>query len=161
MLPETLARELIASHSKRPRHVGALANAPFRSLENPSCGDRVTVWIDLGGLNVGGEPLTLSFEGQGCAISQASASMMVQALNGKSRAEAAALSRSFRAMILGEVSPGEGPPRAELGELQALSGVSRLHARRKCALLAWRALDALLEGEVGSGESGVGTASAS
>ena len=70
--------------------------------------------------------------------------MMTQALNGKTRAEAAALSRSFHAMILGEASPS-----AELGELQALSGVSRLHARRKCALLAWRALDELLEGEVG------------
>ncbi|ULH15000.1 SUF system NifU family Fe-S cluster assembly protein [Deinococcus sp. KNUC1210] len=134
MLSETLARELIAAHSRRPHHFGALEGAPSLPLDNPGCGDRVTVWVKLDG-----ETLHLSFEGQGCAISQASASMMADALDGKTRSEAQALSAAFHAMISGETPPG-----SELGELQALAGVSRLHARRKCALLAWRALGALL-----------------
>ena len=139
MLPESLARELITAHHKRPHHFGALAGAPSRRLENQGCGDQVTVWAEL---REG--TLAVSFEGQGCAISQASASMMTDALAGRSRREATALAAQFRAMILGEAAPA-----AELGELQALAGVSRLHARRRCALLAWRALEGVLEEEEG------------
>lgn len=135
MLPESVARELIAQHQRRPRHVGAQAGAPALRLDNPSCGDVVTLWL------ADGETLQLSFEGKGCVISQVSASMLSAALTGKTRAEARTLSGHFRAMVLGESTPDPS-----LGELQALAGVSRLHARRKCALLAWRALDALLDG---------------
>ncbi|WP_425145677.1 Fe-S cluster assembly sulfur transfer protein SufU [Deinococcus sp.] len=136
MLPEALARELIAAHFKRPHHAHALPDAASAHLENPSCGDQVTVWVRLQG-----ETLELSFEGKGCAISQASASMMTDLLRGQTRQRAGELSAAFRAMIM-----AQAPPSAELGELQALAGVSRLHARRKCALLAWRALDQALGG---------------
>lgn len=138
MLPETVAREIIASHQQRPRNRGELPGALQRSLDNPGCGDRVTVWARLDGDTIA----ELRFEGRGCAISQASASLMTAALQGRSRQEAAALGAHFRGMVMGEASPDPA-----LGDLQALSGVSRLHARRRCALLAWNALDGLLAGE--------------
>jgi nitrogen fixation protein NifU and related proteins len=135
MLPETLAREIIASHQQRPRNQGELVGVPFASLENPSCGDKVSVWLLLEGDVVA----DLHFDGKGCAISQASASLMTVTLKGKTLEEARHLAASFRGMVLGELAPA-----AELGDLTALSGVSRLHARRKCALLAWNALLDLL-----------------
>jgi nitrogen fixation protein NifU and related proteins len=135
MLPESVARELIAQHQRRPRHQGVLDGAPWLRLDNPSCGDVVTLWL------ADDEVLQLSFEGKGCVISQVSASMLSAALTGQTRAQARTLSAHFRAMVM-----GEGEPDPSLGELQALAGVSRLHARRRCALLAWRALDALLDG---------------
>ncbi len=136
MLPETVAREIIASHQQRPRNRGELVGAPFITLENPTCGDRVTVWARL----EGGVVADLHFEGKGCAISQSSASMMTVALKGRTLAEAQALAASFQQMVMGEAAPD-----ALLGDLQALSGVSKLHARRKCALLPWKALGGLLE----------------
>ena len=135
MLPETVSREIIASHQQRPRNRGELPGVPFITLENPSCGDRVTVWAQLDGDTI----TELHFDGKGCAISQSSASLMTVTLKGKTLAEARALALSFAGMVM-----GEGPPAPELGDLMALSGVSRLHARRKCALLAWKALDGLL-----------------
>lgn len=138
MLPEAVAREIIASHQQRPRNRGELAGVPFITLENPGCGDRVTVWAQVDQGVISG----LQFDGKGCAISQSSASLMTVALKGHTLDEARQLSASFQRMVM-----GEGAPAAELGDLQALSGVSRLHARRKCALLAWKALGALLEAE--------------
>ncbi|WP_407568683.1 Fe-S cluster assembly sulfur transfer protein SufU [Deinococcus altitudinis] len=136
MLPETVAREIIASHQQRPRNRGELAGEPFATLENQGCGDRVTVWARLEGDTIA----DLHFEGKGCAISQSSASMMTVTLKGRTLAEAQALAASFRQMVMGEAAPD-----AVLGDLQALNGVSRLHARRKCALLPWNALKGLLE----------------
>ena len=136
MLPETVAREIIASHQQRPRNRGELVGAPFVTLENQGCGDRVTVWAAL----EGGTVTDLHFDGKGCAISQSSASMMTLALKGRTLAEARALATRFRQMVMGETAPDP-----QLGDLQALSGVSRLHARRKCALLPWKALNELLE----------------
>lgn len=142
MLPETVAREIIASHQSRPRNRGELPGVPFATLENPSCGDRVTVWAQLDGDTI----RELRFDGKGCAISQSSASLMTVTLKGKTLAQARALAGAFRGMVM-----GEAPPVPELGDLQALSGVSRLLARRKCALLAWRALeDALPASEAAS-----------
>lgn len=135
MLPETVAREIIASHQSRPRNRGELPGVPFATFENPSCGDRVTVWAQLDGETI----QELHFDGKGCAISQSSASLMTVALEGKTLAQARALAGSFRGMVM-----GEAPPVPELGDLRALSGVSRLLARRKCALLAWRALEDVL-----------------
>ncbi|WP_424951609.1 Fe-S cluster assembly sulfur transfer protein SufU [Deinococcus sp.] len=135
MLPETVAREIIASHQQRPRNRGELVGTPFITLENPTCGDRVTVWVNL----EGGVIADLRFGGKGCAISQSSASLMTVALKGKTLKEARAVADSFRQMVMGQAEPSAG-----LGDLQALSGVSRLYARRKCALLPWRALDGLL-----------------
>jgi len=144
MLPETVAREIIASHQQRPRNRGELAGAPFVTLENSSCGDTVTIWLRL-------EESVISeirFEGKGCAISQSSASLMTVALKGRTLAEARALATTFQGMVMGESASGASPegrhPEEVLGDLQALRGVSRLHARRKCALLPWRTLSDLL-----------------
>lgn len=135
MLPETLARQIITDHSQHPRGRGEIAGAPFAALDNPGCGDQVTVWA-----RVEGERLAeLRFTGRGCAISQASASLMTQVLSGRSLAEVRDLAARYRAMVMGEALPDPA-----LGDLAALSGVSRLHARRRCALLAWNALEAAL-----------------
>lgn len=137
MLPEALARQIIMDHSQHPRSRGEIAGAPHATLDNPGCGDQVTVWARV----EGGRLLEVRFTGRGCAISQASASLMTQALAGKALEEARALAARYRAMVM-----GEAPPDPALGDLVALWGVSRLHARRKCALLAWRALEAALAG---------------
>lgn len=135
MLPETVAKQIIADHQRRPRHTGALDGVEGVTLDNPGCGDQVTVWA-----NVQEGRLSVTFSGKGCAISQSSASLMTVALTGRTLAEAHALAGQFRAMVMGDA---EGTP--ELGDLLALAGVSRLHARRKCALLPWRALEQALE----------------
>ncbi|GAA0522370.1 SUF system NifU family Fe-S cluster assembly protein [Deinococcus depolymerans] len=135
MLPETVARQIIADHQRHPRHTGPLSGVQGVTLDNPGCGDQVTVWADVQEGRIAG----LTFTGQGCAISQSSASLMTVALTGKTVPEAHALAGQFRAMVMGE-APGD----PQLGDLLALSGVSRLHARRKCALLAWRALERTL-----------------
>ena len=128
-------KQIIAEHQRRPRHSGPLAGVEGVTLDNPGCGDQVTVWADVRQGRLAG----VTFTGKGCAISQSSASLMTVALTGRSVQEARALAGEFQAMIMGEA---EGP--AELGDLLALAGVSRLHARRKCALLAWRALEQAL-----------------
>ncbi|GAA4017192.1 SUF system NifU family Fe-S cluster assembly protein [Deinococcus rubellus] len=133
-LPDALAREIISSHQQRPRNVGTLPDAAHAERQNPGCGDQITVWVQLSG-----EHLRLSFEGKGCAISQASASLMTERLGGLTRQEAADVAAQFRAMVQGE------PPAETLGELAALAGVSKLLARRRCALLAWDALQEALD----------------
>ncbi|AWN24620.1 SUF system NifU family Fe-S cluster assembly protein [Deinococcus irradiatisoli] len=135
MLPESLAREIIASHQQRPRNVGPQPQAAHAERANPGCGDQVEVWAGQDG-----ERLKLSFSGKGCAISQASASLMTVLLSGKTPQEAQVLAGQFRAMVLGEAAPAP-----ELGDLAALSGVSRLLSRRRCALLAWDALEDALQ----------------
>lgn len=133
MLPEALARELISSHQQRPRHVGAQLHAHRAERYNTACGDQLSVWVSLQG-----EQLNVTFEGKGCAISQASASMMSEKLSGLTKAQAQQVAGEFREMVLGAL------PSETLGELMALAGVSKLLARRRCALLAWEALDQAL-----------------
>lgn len=135
MLPEALARQILSDHGGHPRGRGEIAGAPHAALDNPGCGDQVTVWARV----EAGRLAELRFTGRGCTISQASASLMTGSLTGKTLEEAHALAARYRAMVM-----GEGPPDPALGDLLALSGVSRLHARRKCALLAWNALEAAL-----------------
>ncbi|MBX8464429.1 Fe-S cluster assembly sulfur transfer protein SufU [Deinococcus sp. RIT780] len=135
MLPDALSRQIIADHQRRPRHTGALDGIEGVTLDNPGCGDQVTVWADV----QDGRIAALTFGGKGCAISQSSASLMTVALTGRTVPEARALAGQFRAMVMGE-EPGD----PQLGDLLALAGVSRLHARRRCALLAWRALEQTL-----------------
>ncbi|GBF06899.1 SUF system FeS assembly protein [Deinococcus aerius] len=137
MLPEALARQIITDHERHPRGKGEIEGAPHAALDNPGCGDQVTVWVRP----LAGRVAEVRFTGRGCAISQASASLMTGALAGKSLDEARALAARYRAMVMGEAPPDPG-----LGDLVALAGVSRLHARRKCALLAWNALEAALAG---------------
>jgi nitrogen fixation NifU-like protein len=134
-LLDSLYKDIILEHYKRPRNRGSLAGATHTQEGiNPSCGDELTLYLRV----EGGIVREARFEGEGCAISQAAASMMTQALRGRSVEEATALSAAFKAMIHGE------EPSDALGDLQLLQGISKLHARVKCATLPWVTLDAAL-----------------
>ena len=133
---ESLYKDVILEHYKRPHNRGALDGATHvEEGVNPSCGDELTLYLRVEDGVVRG----VAFEGEGCAISQASASLMTDAVKDRSVEQALELSRAFRAMIRGR------PPEPELGELSALQGIAKLHARVKCATLAWTTLDAALE----------------
>jgi len=141
-------QELILDHYRRPRNKGAL-EAPDASAErrNPLCGDEIVLQLAFDGDVV----REARFTGRGCSISQASASMLTQAVRGRTRAEAEALLRRFTALVHGHDRP-DGEEGAEsgrdetLGELRALQGVARFPARIRCATLAWSALDEALRG---------------
>ncbi|RDI95283.1 SUF system NifU family Fe-S cluster assembly protein [Meiothermus sp. QL-1] len=132
-LLEELYQEIILKHYRNPRNHGELPGARLRVLgHNPACGDRVELQ-----LQTDGERITeVRFLGQGCAISQASASLMTELVKGKTWAEALELERKFKAMVVEGAAPAP-----ELGDLAALAGVHRLPARVKCATLAWNALE--------------------
>ena len=134
MESEGLYQEIILDHNRSPRNWGVLPDAS-RSVQghNPLCGDRLELWIKFDGDRV----VDLSFTGEGCAISKASASMMTQAIKGKTRAEAEALFERFHALVTGS---GDAEARKSLGRLQSFAGVSRIPMRVKCASLAWHAL---------------------
>ena len=136
-----LYHDVIVDHGRRPRNFGRLTQ-PSHSAEgfNPLCGDRLTLYLELKGDVIVGA----SFEGAGCAISTASASLMTEALKGKTRAEAAALMATFRALVTG--APDAAAP-AALGKLVALGGVREFPARVKCATLAWHTLHAALHAD--------------
>lgn len=131
-----LYQEVIVDHSKRPRNFRCLQDAN-RDADgyNPLCGDKVKVYVKLEGERVS----DISFQGAGCAISTASASLLTESLKGKTRAEAEAMFEKFHALV----TEG-GPPAAELGKLAVFSGVSKYPARVKCATLVWHALRAAL-----------------
>jgi len=137
---QDLYQELILDHNKRPRNRRKLDH-PDRLAEgfNPLCGDRVTVYIKLDGDVI----QDLAFEGKGCAISTASASLMTEALKGKTVADAMTLFDRFHNLVTcGPEHNGGGP---ELGKLEVFSGVSQYPARVKCASLVWHAVHAALE----------------
>lgn len=130
-----LYQDVILEHNRNPRNWGELP-APSRHAQghNPMCGDEVTVWLRLEGDRVA----DIHFMGTGCAISKASASMMTQAVKGKTRAEADEIFAQFHAMVTGQaVVPGGG---SALGKLKVFAGVARFPTRVKCASLAWHAL---------------------
>jgi nitrogen fixation NifU-like protein len=131
---ESLYKELILEHYKHPRNKGMLENTIHHEGVNPSCGDEVSLYLNIENNCV----KDVKFLGEGCAISQASASMMTEAIKGKSLAEALELSKKFKAMIHGE------PASEELGDLMMLQGISKLHARVKCATLCWITLEQAL-----------------
>ena len=133
---EDLYREIITTHHRQPRNQGELPDVEPVERDNPTCGDRVAVWLDVRDSRIH----DVRFTGKGCAISQASASLMTVALKGREIAEARDVAAAFRSMVMGEAAQP-----ATLGDLVALQGVSKLHARRRCALLAWQALDEALE----------------
>jgi nitrogen fixation NifU-like protein len=135
-----LYQEMILDHNKRPRNFGKVpdANRTARG-HNPLCGDRITVTMKVDGDRIE----EIAFEGQGCAISKASASLMTSAVKGKSRAEAEALFDAFRKMVTGE--PPSPECRQVIGKLEVFSGVSEFPARVKCATLAWHTLKGALE----------------
>jgi nitrogen fixation protein NifU and related proteins len=134
---DDLYQEVILDHNRRPRNFRALTDGRKAEGYNPLCGDRLTVY-----LHVDGDVITdISFQGSGCAISKASASLMTESIKGKTIAEATALFDRFRDMIM---APSEAPP-ADLGKLTALAGVRQFPVRVKCASLAWHTLKAAAE----------------
>jgi len=138
-----LYQEVILDHGRRPRNRRTMETASVAAHgDNPMCGDRVTVFLRLDG---DGQIADISFEGRGCAISMASASLMTELLKGRTRAEAEALFRGFRAMCTGAEAP-EAPPEDALERLAVLSGVKDFPSRVKCATLAWHTMDAALAG---------------
>ena len=135
-----LYQELILDHSKRPRNVGTLEGDLHADGHNPLCGDRLTVYLDV----QDGVVRDVRFRGEGCAISTASASLMTEAVRGRTAAEVRALFERFHGAVT-------GPPDIEvdiegLGKLAVLTGVRRYPMRVKCASLAWHTLDAALRG---------------
>jgi nitrogen fixation NifU-like protein len=136
-----LYQEVILEHSKAPRNYRELATANHRAEGyNPLCGDHFTVYLDLEGDSIH----DISFQGSGCAISTASASMMTQGVKGKTKVEAEQLFDQFRKLVTGQPRNG---CRAELGKLSVFSGVSEFPVRVKCATLAWHTLHAAMQGK--------------
>ena len=128
-----LYQEVILDHSRHPRHHGVLEDASHKAEGyNPLCGDRVTVYLKLGEDN---RVADIKFQGKGCAISQASASMMTELLKGKSQADAERLMTGFLHLVKGEEAPGLSEDDRET--LDVMSGISEFPMRVKCATLAW------------------------
>jgi nitrogen fixation NifU-like protein len=141
-----LYQELILDHGKKPRNFRVMDPADLRAKgHNPLCGDKIFVFLKLDGDKV----VDVSFQGSGCAISQASASLMTQAVKGKSTAEARALFEKFHALVTGvpEAELAATEPPVELGKLSAFAGVSEFPNRVKCASLAWHTLKNALDGQ--------------
>lgn len=125
--------ELVVEHKRAPRNFGTLAEPTHRSRgHNPQCGDELEVQLRV----EDGRLADIRYHGQGCAICIASASMMSEAVKGRTVAEAQALQQRFRAVLTGQLDPDA----AGLGKLESLAGVRRYPARIKCALLGWHAL---------------------
>jgi nitrogen fixation NifU-like protein len=135
-----LYQQVILDHNKNPRNFHEMADAT-RRVEgyNPLCGDHYTIFVRVDGDTI----RDVSFTGNGCAISKASASVMSSTLKGKSKAEAESLFVTFHRLVTGDAS---GLSAADLGRLAAFSGVSEFPARVKCATLAWHTLKNALEG---------------
>ena len=133
-----LYQEVILDHNRRPRNFGAPAEAN-RQAEgyNPLCGDKVTVFLEVEGDRIA----AAGFQGAGCAISTASASLMTEALKGRSVEEARGLFQTFHDLVT--TGKGEGSP--ELGKLAVFTGVREYPMRVKCATLAWHTLLAALD----------------
>jgi len=144
---EDLYREVILDHYRSPRNKGHL-ESPDAVAEgvNPLCGDEITIELGFDGDRVS----EVAVDGQGCSISQSSASMMTEAIKGKTRVEIEALTQHFRDMMSldGEADIGLDPerPGAVLGDLEALQGVRKYPVRIKCASLGWNVLMEALDG---------------
>ena len=134
-----LYQEIILDHSKRPRNCHAMEDANRKAEGyNPLCGDKLKLSLKLDENDIVKD---VSFVGSGCAISTASASLMSEAVKGKTKAEIGALFEKFHAMVTGK-GPADG-----LDKLEVFSGVSEFPVRVKCASLAWHTLKAALEGQ--------------
>jgi nitrogen fixation NifU-like protein len=132
-----LYQEVVFDHYKKPRNFHRLTNANREAMgDNPLCGDRIAVYLNV----ENGVIREVSFEGSGCAISTASASLMTEALKGKTEAEAVQLIEGFHAALTRSEAPQDN-----LGKLRVLSGVREFPARVKCATLAWHTLNSALK----------------
>jgi nitrogen fixation NifU-like protein len=149
---EDLYREIILDHYRSPRNRGDLPTPPARRVEgfNPLCGDEVVLYVHL---DDAGRVADIKVDGQGCSISQSSASMMTTAVKGRTEAETRELVRAFKAMMSihergldGDGPDGDGhgadlpEPGIDMGELEALRGVVKFPVRIKCATLSWNTL---------------------
>jgi nitrogen fixation NifU-like protein len=147
---DDLYQEVILDHQRNPRNFVRLPNANRQAEgNNPLCGDHVTVYLDV----ENGLIRNISFQGEGCAIAKASASMMTSAVKGKTMAEASEIFKRFHQMVMGGKDPCFDIE--SLGKLAAFSGVSAFPVRVKCASLAWHTLNAAMHepatvaGEIG------------
>jgi nitrogen fixation NifU-like protein len=139
---QELYQQIILDHNKRPRNRGVLEDADRSgSGYNPTCGDEVAVWLKLDGDRIA----DVQFSGEGCAISQASASLLTLEVREKTLPEAEARCRELIDALSGEAEPED--PLTTLGDLAALTGVRQFPARIKCATLAWHALLAAIQGK--------------
>jgi|SRR5580698_9734860 nitrogen fixation NifU-like protein len=137
-----LYQDVILDHSRHPRHFGALEGATHTGEGyNPLCGDRVKIYLALDGDN---RIKAITFEGKGCAISQASASLMTDMLVGRTIAEAETLMGGFLHLVKGEATELAGDDR---DRLEVMAGVSAFPMRVKCATLAWHTMKSALEGK--------------
>ena len=134
-----LYQQVILDHNRSPRNFRAIADPTHTAVgDNPVCGDKITVFVRVDGDRID----DVSFQGKGCAISKASASIMTEALRGKTLQEAEALFRRFHATATGtEANPDVGA----LGKLAVFRGVSGFPARVKCATLSWHTFNAALD----------------
>jgi len=136
-----LYQEVIFDHNRNPRNFGRLEGATHRAEgHNPLCGDQLTLYLKVG---EDGRIEDVAFEGKGCAISTASASLLTEAVKGRTLEEAERLFRGFHGMIMDEPAPEP----VELGKLEVLGGVKEYPTRVKCATLAWHTLHAAIEGK--------------
>ena len=137
-----LYQELIVDHSKNPRNKGRLDDCSYSAEGyNPLCGDRIHIYLKVDENDVIRD---VKFEGSGCAISTASASIMSQTLKGQTRKQAEVLFETFHYMLTGPKDPGHHAP--QLGKLAVFAGVHEFPMRVKCASLAWHTMKAALEG---------------
>ena len=137
-----LYQEVILEHNKNPRNFRDIPDADKKALgNNPLCGDALQVYVAMEGDTI----KDVAFKGSGCAISKASASMMTQAVKGRTKDEADVLFDEFHRMVLGELD--EESDETHLGKLRIFAGVREFPARVKCASLSWHTLHAALQGE--------------
>lgn len=141
-----LYQELILDHGRRPRNFGALEGATHHADGyNPLCGDKIRLHVAV----EDGRVVAAKFEGEGCAISQASASLLTEGVRGKTVAEAEALFRKMTALVTGRDDDVAAETGVELGKLAVFEGVRQYPMRVKCATLAWHTLHNALEGTAG------------
>lgn len=133
---DQLYRQMILEHSKDPHHHGQLDESKSYELKNPTCGDVIQLHLQISD----GKVKDVAFTGEGCSISTASASMMCDAIIGKTVDEVERMIHDFSSLVQGEEVNNE-----DLGDAEVLGGVSKFPARIKCATLSWKALEHLLE----------------
>lgn len=135
---EMLYRQVIMDHYKHPRNRGSLDGEVIAvELNNPTCGDTILVEVDVVDCVIN----DIKFDGEGCSISLASASMMTQAVKGKTVEEARDLAHTFSQMVMGEDVDGV----EDLGDIEALRGVTKFPARVRCATISWEAMEKATE----------------
>jgi len=139
-----LYQEVILDHGRKPRNFRRLEDADRHGRgDNPMCGDRMELWVKL---DPEGRLDDVAFQGKGCAISMASASLMTETVRGKSQAEARQLGETFRTLAMTGTCPDcDGALEEEMELLQVLGGVSEFPSRVKCATLAWHTLNTALD----------------